>query len=501
MNRKYLLGCTSLVAIAFGSQAALADVSAQEVWDNWQSQMAIYGEDNLTIGAETMSGDTLTVESVTMELSENDVSVIAQMGPITFTENGDGTVTIGLPESYGASLDIEGTPIDLTVALENMQLVASGVPEMISYDLTGDSYSISIDSLGPEFEEEGVLNAAQVVSSDITGAYVVRSGNLTNIDYAITVGSVEFDVDLREVDGPGKIFVDADISDLIAAMKIALPPEMDMASQESMFVDGFALEAGYSVGASTYVFDIDIDGEAAKGSVSLEQAALEVAMDYDGLYYASEGSGIAAALSFPNELPFPVEIELGAYDYGFDIPMSQEGAPREFALGLALVDLSVSDSIWNLIDPGTVLPRDPATIAMDLSGEVTPFFDFLDPEQADAAAMADVPGEIHGVTLNDLTLSIAGAEVLGTGDFTFDNSDFQTIPGMPRPQGEANFELNGVNGLIDKLVQIGIIPEGEAMMPRMMLGMFATPVGDDALTSRIEINDQGHIFANGQRLQ
>jgi hypothetical protein len=38
-------------------------------------------------------------------------------------------------------------------------------------------------------------------------------------------------------------------------------------------------------------------------------------------------------------------------------------------------------------------------------------------------------------------------------------------------------------------------------MPRMMLGMFATPVGDDMLTSTIEVNAEGHVLANGQRLR
>jgi len=38
-------------------------------------------------------------------------------------------------------------------------------------------------------------------------------------------------------------------------------------------------------------------------------------------------------------------------------------------------------------------------------------------------------------------------------------------------------------------------------MGRMMMGMFATPTGDDELTSKIEVNDEGHLIANGQRLQ
>jgi hypothetical protein len=48
---------------------------------------------------------------------------------------------------------------------------------------------------------------------------------------------------------------------------------------------------------------------------------------------------------------------------------------------------------------------------------------------------------------------------------------------------------------------MGLIPEGDLMMPRMMMGMFATTVGDDMLESVLEVNSEGHVLANGQRLQ
>jgi len=38
-------------------------------------------------------------------------------------------------------------------------------------------------------------------------------------------------------------------------------------------------------------------------------------------------------------------------------------------------------------------------------------------------------------------------------------------------------------------------------MGRMMMGMFARSTGDDQLQSVIEVNEQGHVLANGQRLQ
>lgn len=76
-----------------------------------------------------------------------------------------------------------------------------------------------------------------------------------------------------------------------------------------------------------------------------------------------------------------------------------------------------------------------------------------------------------------------------------------TFPGFPRPEGKLDIAVNGANGLIDKLVQMGFLQQDQVMGARMMMGVFSTPVGDDMLTSTIEVNDQGHVIANGQRLQ
>lgn len=72
---------------------------------------------------------------------------------------------------------------------------------------------------------------------------------------------------------------------------------------------------------------------------------------------------------------------------------------------------------------------------------------------------------------------------------------------MPAPEGEANLKLVGANNLIDKLVGMGLLSDDDAMGARMMMGMFAVSAGDDVVTSKIEVNDEGHVLANGQRLK
>ena len=64
------------------------------------------------------------------------------------------------------------------------------------------------------------------------------------------------------------------------------------------------------------------------------------------------------------------------------------------------------------------------------------------------------------------------------------------------------FDISGANGLIDKLIAMGLLSQQDAMGARMMLGMFTVPGSEpDTQTSTIEVNEQGQILANGQRIK
>ena len=63
-------------------------------------------------------------------------------------------------------------------------------------------------------------------------------------------------------------------------------------------------------------------------------------------------------------------------------------------------------------------------------------------------------------------------------------------------------DLGGVNRLMDALVTMGVMTEEDTMGMRMMMAMFTVPGSEpDTLSSTIEINEQGHVLANGQRIQ
>lgn len=497
---------SAIIAAVLCGTAASADVTAQQVWDNWSTQVDAYGE-GFTHGDETMSGDTLTIADVRIEMSDDDMAIVSAIGDVTLTENGDGSVSITMPASYPFTVDLTpeyGDPstINMSVSHENMVLTVSGDPEAMTYDISADSYAMHVDSLEGDIATEVDLKDVAITILDLAGAYSVETGDLINIDYKLDLGALDIDVLFSEIGGTGIVEGTVDLADLSMFAEMTVPTDMSLDAEIPPFEDGLAIDGGYSFGEMSYAFDFNADGEAASGTASIESGELAIAMDADGLSYSGETLGLIVNLLVPNEFPMPIEASMAKYGFEILVPLSQgEDGPQDAKFAFNLTELAFSDMLWNLGDPGNILPREPVTIALGLEAEVTPFFDFLDPAQSEAIMMSGTPGELNSAKITELTVRAAGAEITGDGAFTFDNSDLQTFAGFPRPEGSATFNINGVNGLVDKLIEMGLIPAEEAMMPRMMLGMFATPVGDDELESTIEVNSEGHVLANGQRLR
>ena len=184
------------------------------------------------------------------------------------------------------------------------------------------------------------------------------------------------------------------------------------------------------------------------------------------------------------------------------MPVTASEAPQDYTVALSLGDLTVNEELWSLFDPTAVLPREPATIDVDLTGQTTVFQDFMNFAKMMELSDNDVPLELNALTIKNFLISAAGASLSATGDFAFNNDDLTSFDGIPAPSGSAEVQISGANGLIDKLIEMGLIAETDAMGARMMMGMLAVPgEGEDSLKSNLEITEDGQILANGQRIK
>ena len=61
------------------------------------------------------------------------------------------------------------------------------------------------------------------------------------------------------------------------------------------------------------------------------------------------------------------------------MPVAVSEEPQDAALALRFLGLTISDQIWGMFDPAGVLPRDPATLVIDVAGKANWLVDVFDP--------------------------------------------------------------------------------------------------------------------------
>ncbi|WP_167853426.1 DUF2125 domain-containing protein [Roseovarius aestuariivivens] len=501
--------CTSAVALGLcmTGSAAFADVTASQIWEDWQAYFETSGY--TVTGEETLSGGTLAVSDITMTMAipESDGSVVLSMGEITFEENGDGTVSISLPERLPMTVDVGGSDIEeVMITLEyvssGLDMTASGDPADIVYDYTADNVALV---LGEVTVEDETIDPGTVEFSiaNITGTSRMQTGDLRLSDQSFEGGPMAYTVDVTDPEGgEGRMVINGEVAALAFKATAAMPPEMDAADMAAAIADGFEAEGVLSYENGTTEFSFEEDASSASGESSSEGGELVVSLGSDGLVYGLGATGAKTVIK-SGDLPFPVEYAMREVAFSLGLPVMASDDPQGFALTMRLADFTMSEMLWSIFDPQGQLPRDPATFDIDMSGVAKLAIDLLDPEDMEAVERgAEMPGELNALDLNTLVLRAAGAELTGYGSFTFDNSDLETFDGLPAPDGSVDLRLQGANGLLDTLIAMGYLPEDQAMGVRMMMGMFAVPgEGEDVLTSTIAVKPDGQVLANGQRLR
>jgi len=296
----------------------------------------------------------------------------------------------------------------------------------------------------------------------------------------------------------GKFDMSLDVLGVAFDSQGVIPMNVEPENPGELFRGGFNMQGSFSSQGSTVVVDAEDENGPLKMNMGAAASKLAIKagdglFDYDGsvkdLAFSMVGGGV----------PLPVVVNMDEFSYGLLMPLLKSTTPQEFDFGFKLAGLTISDMLWGIFDPGGMLPRDPATVSLALNGTTTLFEDLVSEDMEDAE---EFPGEINTLTLSELLVDMVGARVSGDGAFTFDNTDMQTFDGIPRPEGSVALNVKGANALMDTLVAMGLLPEDQVMGARMMMAMFSVP-GDneDEVNSVIEINAEGHVLANGQRIQ
>lgn len=505
MKAQTPLSASVIVAALLCANTARADVTAEQVWQDWKDYYTQLGL-TVSVGSEGMESDTLVVRDVKFTSDAAEATTEGTISEVRLQEMGDGTVGITLPSEIPVTVHskpAEGTPSDMTMLLTNsdLKIVASGTPESTDYDLTAAELGVTMDEAKVEGGTAPVK--MQFTAKGNTGKYHSEKGSNRVLTSDVTADTVTFAVTGADPENGSTFNMTGAMNAVGGTSTVAMPTEVPDGDMNA------AMQAGMTIAGDFFYNDgsYKLEGTGADGDFVAESSGgagkLNIGLSKDGLSYGGEAADSRLTVT-SSSVPFPIEAAVAQSAFKLAMPVSKSEEAKPAELLLKLVDLKVSDGLWNMIDPGTQLPRDPATLIIDLSGSIRPLIDLFDPKQSEAlmagadpaAATPPTPFEVNEAKINQLQLKAVGAELTGSGAVTFDNS---AMP--PKPLGAIDLSLTGANALMDKLVAMGLLPDDQVMGARMMLGMFTVPAGEDAVTSKIEFKEDGGVYANGQRIQ
>lgn len=504
---------STALALVLTAPAAFADLTAAQAWGDWRDYMQGMGY-NLT-ATENASGNQLKIDDikVNMQVGDKGGSMTMTMGGLTFVENGDGTVDVVFPQTVPINIrlappsDNPPAVIDMSYTHAGMKMTMSGTPQDLTYNTNAESVTMSLDGISVDGQKFGAETAKFIMTiAGFESLSNMKIGNLRTYVQKMSASDVSYDMFIRPPEENQTIAMKGQVASLAFEGGGDIPNGIGQIAQsgdmQAMLDAGFSVDGDFSFGAGSSDVKMKDPQTDAQIQSSSSGGTFGVRMGKDGLGYEATQQDVSMSMQVAG-FPFPIAMQMASAGFGLQMPITQSETAQDFGLAMNFTGFTMADALWGLFDPAGQLPRDPATIDVDVSGKAKMLVNLMDPKEAEAmAASGKQPGELEALSINKLIVQAVGAALTGSGSVTFDNSDKQTYAGMPKPVGGVDLKLVGGNALIDKLVAMGFVPEEQAMGARMMMGLFAVP-GDtpDTLTSKIEFNDQGQILANGQRIK
>jgi hypothetical protein len=431
-------------------------------------------------GTKTVSGQSVEWADVVITGPNGETKLI--MPFMRATEIGGGKISMSYSEKQMVRMvpaNGKGSPVDVIVSMKDVKHIISGTAAARQHDFQAGTLAYDLKAEDSNFTMHIALNNIKGLQVN-TGEFVRHyAGNMA-------VAKVVFDYAFA--DESGGMSAKGSYTDLAVSF------DVDGASKEQMqeYLEGKrGVVVNYTMGAVTSVTDITqqdfkgvltTTGESAQGMISLQ----------DGLFKMQGGGKNASYEMKFTEAPLPpFSAQIDSVEVGFDMPLKKADQPMPARILINMTGVKASDTLWGMVDPTGSLPRDKATLNIDLSANMKWLVDVVNADKAQ-----DVPMEVQDVTVNDITLDIAGARLNGKGSAVLDNTKMP-----PEPVGVVDLELVGGLGLLDKLVALGLVPQDQGQMVKMFSGMFAVPVGEDHLTSKIEMKTGGSIFVNGNQVK
>jgi len=485
---------------------AHAELSTREAWENTKRILETGGYQ--VFGEEVSLGSDLSIRDakIVLEVDEQ-TDIIFDVESLSLNKKIDGFIYLSLPQEINVQYINEDdfgykTQANILIRARDLELKVSGQPKKILYEMTASSAGFAlVELLDNGVPSTDFTATMELVLADIKSVIKSTSDEANEIKSMLSASGASIKGGVNLLSIPLELSFQY-VMDQLKSSSVSNEPEVPIDEDFEL-----ALEKGFS-STSNFSFDkseLGLNANAPGGPLSLSfssgPASLTNAISEAGLIIQSDNQKTVLNFKVPSN-GWDFELDFEEFGAAVNIPLLVKTGEQEFGMSIKLSGLNLSDTIWNFFDADNIMLNQPATLEFDIEGS-TVLVEGLTSEAIIGNQNLNPLeiGQILSFKLNDFLLDAFGVTVEANGDFEFDNEDFQTFDGIPRPMGKGSLKIQGSNAFIERLEGMLLFPSETIMGARMMLALLMRVEDDDTLMSEFEIDEKGKIYANGQRLR
>ncbi len=447
---------------------AHAELSTREAWENTKRILETGGYQ--VFGEEVSLGSDLSIRDakIVLEVDEQ-TDIIFDVESLSLNKKIDGLIYLSLPQEINVQYINEDdfgykTQANILIRARDLELKVSGQPKKILYEMTASSAGFAlVELLDNGVPSTDFTATMELVLADIKSVIKSTSDEANEIKSMLSASGAS---------------IKGGVNLLSIPLELSFQYVMDQLKSSSVS-NGGPLSLSFS-----------------SGPASLTNAISEA-----GLIIQSDNQKTVLNFKVPSN-GWDFELDFEEFGAAVNIPLLVKTGEQEFGMSIKLSGLNLSDTIWNFFDADNIMLNQPATLEFDIEGS-TVLVEGLTSEAIIGNQNLNPLeiGQILSFKLNDFLHDAFGVTVEANGDFEFDNEDFQTFDGIPRPMGKGSLKIQGSNAFMERLEGMQLFPSETIMGARMMLALLMRVEDDDTLISEFEIDEKGKVYANGQRLR
>jgi hypothetical protein len=270
LNR--LCTTTALVTALIATSPAWADVTAEQVWADWQDMIESSGA-KVTYDSAADDG-ILTINDLVVTVDAAPKTDI-RLGAVVLQETGDGSVQVLLPASGPVIFESSNEKATLEQRNTGFSLIVSGTAGDMTYRYAAKEFSLALTEYRIDnTPDDG--QQARMTLNDLTGALHARMTGLRQLEQNFTLGKLTYALDLKN---PGKeetFTSEGSITNLQSDVNVAIPEDIETLTMAQSIDKGLTLKGGLSYNdiAARYTYSegenkITGSGESGSGDIGM----------------------------------------------------------------------------------------------------------------------------------------------------------------------------------------------------------------------------------------